>query len=251
MAARRRRRTRPRQPPRPAPAEDFPWHDPALELDDRLKLAEGRPLNRRLMAAMAQLDCGQCGYLCQTYAEALASGAETSAALCVPGAKATQKALKALLAEAPAAAPKPAAAPAPAVPAGRPVRVLAAHRLTGAGSAKDVRHVVIDLAESGLAYEPGDSLSVAAPNDPVLVDAVLAALGAAGDAALREELLHRRDIARPLDRTLDLLAGAAKHARTPRRCARWPMATTARNRPMPTCWIFSRPFLRRGRRSRT
>lgn len=25
-----------------APVEDFPWHDPALELDERLALAEGR-----------------------------------------------------------------------------------------------------------------------------------------------------------------------------------------------------------------
>jgi sulfite reductase (NADPH) flavoprotein alpha-component len=195
----------------PPPAEEFPWHDPALDLPERLALAEGRPLERRLMAAMAQLDCGQCGYLCQTYAEALARGAETSTALCVPGAKATQKALKALLAEAPAAPPPPAAA-VPAKPTGRPVRFVAAHRLTGAGSAKDVRHVVLDLSESGLSYEPGDSLSVAAANDPALVAAVLAALGATGDAALQDELLHRRDIARPLDRTLDLLAGAAKHA---------------------------------------
>ncbi len=196
----------------PPPAEDFPWHDPAIELEERLQLAGGRPLNRRLMAAMAQLDCGQCGYLCQTYAEALASGAETSAALCVPGAKATQKALKALLAEAPAAAPKPAVAPAPAAPLGRPIRFVAAHRLAGEGSAKDVRHVVFDLAGSGLSYEPGDSLSLMAENDPALVDAVLAELRASGDAALREELLRRRDIARPLDRTLDLLAGAATHA---------------------------------------
>ena len=62
----------------PAPAqevEDFPWHDPALDLDERLKLAEGKPKPRLLMAAMAQLDCGQCGYICRTYAEALASGA--------------------------------------------------------------------------------------------------------------------------------------------------------------------------------
>ncbi|BDG73995.1 sulfite reductase subunit alpha [Roseomonas fluvialis] len=195
----------------PPPAEDFPWHDPGLELDERIAMAEGRPLSRRLMACMAQLDCGQCGYLCQTYAEALASGAETSASLCVPGAKPTQKALKALLAEAPAALPRPAVAAA-AAPAGRPVRFVAAHRLTGAGSAKDVRHVVLDLAESDLTYEPGDSLSVATPNDPALVDAVLALLDAADDAALRAELLHRRDIARPLDRTMDLLAGAAKHA---------------------------------------
>ena len=56
---------------------------------------------RRLMAAMAQLDCGQCGYLCQTYAEALADGRETSTTLCVPGAKPTARKLKQLLAEAP------------------------------------------------------------------------------------------------------------------------------------------------------
>ena len=46
-----------------AEPEDFPWHDPSLELDERLALAGGKPLPRRLMAAMAQLDCGQCGYL--------------------------------------------------------------------------------------------------------------------------------------------------------------------------------------------
>jgi sulfite reductase (NADPH) flavoprotein alpha-component len=32
--------------------EDFPWHDPVLELPDRLTLAEGRALPQRLMAAM-------------------------------------------------------------------------------------------------------------------------------------------------------------------------------------------------------
>ena len=53
-----------------------PWHDPGLGLDDRMKLANGRPLHRRLMAAMGQLDCGQCGYDCHNYAEALFSGKE-------------------------------------------------------------------------------------------------------------------------------------------------------------------------------
>ena len=38
--------------------EDFPWHDPALPMEERLQLAEGRPIERKLMAAMAQLDCG-------------------------------------------------------------------------------------------------------------------------------------------------------------------------------------------------
>ena len=119
-------------------------------------MAEGRPLPQRLMAAMGQLDCGQCGYMCQTYAEALAEGREGSISLCVPGAKPTQLALKRLLAEAPALPAAPQTKPAPAVPVGREVRIAAADPLTGPGSSKDVRHVVIDLQDSGLVYTPGD-----------------------------------------------------------------------------------------------
>ena len=205
-----------------APAEEeMPWHDPALDLPERLALADGKPLKRRLMAAMAQLDCGQCGYLCQTYAEALADGSETSAGLCVPGAKPTSKALKAILAEAPTtAAVMPAAAPPapakPAAPQAMPVRVLSAAKLTADASAKDVRHVVVDLADSGLRYEAGDSIGLAAHNGPELVEAVLAALGATGDEPVpcpdkadrpaRDALLSHLDITRPLDRTTDLLA---------------------------------------------
>ena len=37
---------------------EAPWHDPAMPIVDRMKLAEGRPLRRRMMAAMAQQDCG-------------------------------------------------------------------------------------------------------------------------------------------------------------------------------------------------
>src|SRR5271169_974201 len=61
-----------RAPTAVAEPEEFPWHDPSLDIDERLRLAEGKPLPRRLMAAMAQLDCGACGYQCQTYAEAIA-----------------------------------------------------------------------------------------------------------------------------------------------------------------------------------
>lgn len=206
--------------PAPVEAEEFPWHDPSLELADRLRLAEGRPLARRLMAAMAQLDCGQCGYVCRTYAEALASGAESSTGLCVPGGKATQKALKAILAEVGApAVPAPAAAPPPTRERARAaLPVVSVRRLTGEGSTKDVRHVVIDLAGSGLRYEPGDSLSLLCPNDRALVAAVVAALGADGETpvrvgaaetSLRAALESVLDIARPSDRTLELLAEAA------------------------------------------
>ena len=51
-----------------------PWHDPAMELPERMTLAEGKPLPRRLFAAMAQQDCGQCGYVCETYSAAIAEG---------------------------------------------------------------------------------------------------------------------------------------------------------------------------------
>lgn len=195
----------------PPPAEEFPWHDPALALEERQALAEGRPLPRRYMACMAQLDCGQCGYLCQTYAEALSEGRESSFALCVPGGKETQQALKALASAAPPAT-APTSAATEAKPLGAPVRMVSAAKLTGDGSAKDVRHVVIDLAESGLVYEPGDSFGIATPNDPALVEACITALGPGADA-LRPAFALERDIARPLDRTLDLLAGAAKDAR--------------------------------------
>jgi sulfite reductase (NADPH) flavoprotein alpha-component len=84
------------------PEEEFPWHDATLPIEERLQLAEGKPLKRVLMAAMAQLDCGSCGYICQTYAEAIASGEEKSLTKCVPGGKETAKRLKEIMAEAPA-----------------------------------------------------------------------------------------------------------------------------------------------------
>ena len=61
------------------------------------------------MAAMAQLDCGACGYLCRTYSEAIANGAEKSLTLCSPGGSETSKMLKRLVKEKPHgdAAPAP------------------------------------------------------------------------------------------------------------------------------------------------
>ncbi len=205
-----------------AEPEDFPWHDPAMELPERMTLAEGRPLAQKLMAAMGQLDCGQCGYLCQSYADALANGSEASPSLCVPGARATTRMVKQLLAEAPMAAAAVVAS-GPAKPTTRNVRVLSAAPLTGPGSTKDVRHVVIGLAASGIKYEAGDSIGLATPVDPALVEACIGALDATGDEmvtgpdgverSLRETFARSADIARPLDRTTDLLAMSAKHPR--------------------------------------
>src|SRR6185312_12853630 len=164
--------------PAPAPAEEFPWHDPALPLEERLALAQGRRRERVLMAAMAQLDCGQCGYLCQTYAEALSSGAEKSLSRCVPGGKETARALKELMEQPPTAPALPAApaSPPPAAASSTRAPTMArfgtARPLNGAGSEKDTRHVVFDIAGCGLDYSVGDSFGVQAENCPELVAAV-------------------------------------------------------------------------------
>src|ERR1051325_3659994 len=75
---------------------EAPWHDQTMPIADRMRLAEGRPLRRRMMAAMAQQDCGQCGYNCSDYSDAIAGKAETRLNLCVPGGKETARMLKAL-----------------------------------------------------------------------------------------------------------------------------------------------------------
>lgn len=49
-------------------------------------------------------------------------------------------------------------------------------KITGRGSDKDVRHIEIDLEDSGLTYQPGDALGVWFENDPQLVDAILVKL---------------------------------------------------------------------------
>src|SRR6202453_2589476 len=104
-----------------------PWHDPVIALPDRMKLAEGRALPRRLMAAMAQQDCGQCGYNCKDYADALFVKSEKRLNLCVPGGKETSRMLKQLYQEFDGAAVgegaiTPATSAPPAAPASAPGR---------------------------------------------------------------------------------------------------------------------------------
>src|SRR6185369_3191775 len=86
-----------------APAEDddggAPWHDQSLPLAERMTLAEAKPVRWKLMAAMAQQDCGQCGYDCKNYSGAIFSGKEERLNLCVPGGKETTRMVKALYEE--------------------------------------------------------------------------------------------------------------------------------------------------------
>jgi sulfite reductase (NADPH) flavoprotein alpha-component len=214
---------------------EAPWHDPTIPLTERMKLAEARPLRRRLMAAMAQQDCGQCGYNCEGYANALFLENEKRMNLCVPGGKETQRMLKALYAEMDDAAGKPTVAAsaqtvATAAPAStlgsreRPAMVafLGAMLLNKGGSEKETRHIEFDISGSGLDYRVGDSLGVFVSNPPQLVDAVVAALDVSPDAevgdgnghsrGLREALLYERALGTAPDALFELLAGLADDA---------------------------------------
>ena len=214
--------------------ESFPWHDPALGLDERMKLAEGRPHARQLMAAMAQLDCGACGYLCQTYAEAIARHEEKDLTRCAPGGKETARKLKQLVA---AGAPpavdlsvRGAAPVAPAAPTksshGRhnpyPARLLSCTPLNRAGSDKDTRHVVLDLKGGNVTYKVGDSLGVCPENCPDTVQWILEALDASGAekvsapdgslVTLGDALLRHYTVTQPSTELLELLAEVATDA---------------------------------------
>jgi sulfite reductase (NADPH) flavoprotein alpha-component len=180
-----------------APGEDAstPWKDPSLPIDERMTLADGRPLKQRMMAAMAQQDCGQCGYNCTNYAMAITEQAEPRLNLCVPGGKATARMLKTLVEEMgggvidpeEVAAKVVAGQPEGDVQPGRsrahpvPARLIGRRRLNGEESEKTTMHVEIDLSASGLDYEAGDSLGVFPQNPPELADAVIAALDIPAD----------------------------------------------------------------------
>ncbi|MAM91711.1 MAG: assimilatory sulfite reductase (NADPH) flavoprotein subunit [Opitutaceae bacterium] len=54
--------------------------------------------------------------------------------------------------------------------------LLVGQKITGRNSVKDIRHIEIDLSDSGIRYQPGDALGVFFKNDPKLVADVLKAL---------------------------------------------------------------------------
>jgi len=194
--------------------DDAPWHDQTLPLAERMKLAEGRPLRRRMMAAMAQQDCGQCGYNCNDYSSAIFAKTEERLNLCVPGGKETARMLKTLYEEmgsVPAAKPSVPASPAtngPAPQRGTPVAApgcsrdnpveatfLSRTRLNKPTSEKETYHIEFDLTGSGIEYTVGDAFGLFPTNDGTLTDQVIAALGVSRDhpvhgRALRDVLIN-------------------------------------------------------------
>ncbi|WP_414164688.1 NADPH-dependent assimilatory sulfite reductase flavoprotein subunit [Superficieibacter sp. BNK-5] len=60
-------------------------------------------------------------------------------------------------------------------------------KITGRNSEKDVRHIEIDLGDSGLRYQPGDALGVWYQNDPALVNELVELLWLKGDEPVTVE----------------------------------------------------------------
>src|SRR3954452_22365219 len=204
---------------------EAPWHDQTIPIADRMKLAEGRPLRRRMMAAMAQQDCGQCGYNCQDYSEAIASKSEARLNLCVPGGKETARMLKSLheeLDKAPAVKPAASQATAASVSVlvsepGRsrdnPVEAtfLSRRLLNKQGSEKETWHIEFDLEGCGLDYVVGDSFGIFGKNDLGLVDQIIALLGAShttkvNGKTLREVLIDDVSLSPAPDTLFELLS---------------------------------------------
>lgn len=188
-------------------------------------MAQGKSIQGRLMASMAQLDCGSCGYLCQTYAEAIASGNEKDLSLCQPGGKPTALKLKQLfVAEVNGISLNQSQAPSIRKPVKAltfeknnpfPAPLLLNQPLNSPDSAKDTRLIALDIRESGIRYNAGDSLGVFPENCYELVNQVVHVIGAHGgesitleggrEVALREALALVMDIESPTDALLDLL----------------------------------------------
>jgi sulfite reductase (NADPH) flavoprotein alpha-component len=97
--------------------------------------------------------------------------------------------------------------------------VLSENRLLNQpGSAKETRHLVVEIGGSGLTYKAGDSLGVFPSNRALEVDEILRLLGASGNESvspaalrlaaplgLREALTHRLALAKPTRKALEVI----------------------------------------------
>ncbi|MER2252581.1 sulfite reductase subunit alpha [Methylorubrum podarium] len=214
--------------------DDAPWHDPSMPIGDRMDLAKDKSEPQKLMAAMAQQDCGQCGYNCADYANAIFLKSEERLNLCQPGGKETLRMLKKLEEEFGAAG---GAAPAKKDQGDAPKKepelgplgycrenpveatFLSRTRLNAPGGEKETWHIEIDLRDTPIQYEAGDSLGLFPANAPALVDAVIAELGTRpermiGGKTLRDRLLTEYSLGAAPDNLYQLLSlltsGAAR-----------------------------------------
>jgi sulfite reductase (NADPH) flavoprotein alpha-component len=104
-----------------------------------------------------------------------------------------------------------------------PAPLLTRRRLDTAGSEKETFHYEFSLRQSGLIYEPGDSLGVFPANAPELVDEIVHLLGFSGEEevagisgesiSMRAALLSERTITTPSRQFVQLVAERIAAAR--------------------------------------
>ncbi|WP_368877749.1 NADPH-dependent assimilatory sulfite reductase flavoprotein subunit [Providencia vermicola] len=97
--------------------------------------------------------------------------------------------------------------------------LLVNQKITGRGSLKDVRHIEIDLGDSGLRYQPGDALGVWFDNDSALVDELIGLLWLTGDEQvqvaeqsypLRDALIYHLELTQNTHLIVEKYANLAK-----------------------------------------
>src|SRR3984893_4700116 len=124
------------------------------------------------------------------------------------------------MSEVTAAPPKPAASPYTRINP-FPGKLLINRRLSSLESAKDTRHVEVDLKGWVLSFEVGDSVAVYPTNDPQLVDEIIRALGGKGDEMVtaaktqkpfHEALLRDLSITQPTPKFLKAIVERASAA---------------------------------------
>src|SRR6266403_2123150 len=103
-----------------------------------------------------------------------------------------------------------------------PAPLLTRRRLDGPGSEKETFHYEFSLQDSGLIYEPGDSLGVFPANATELVDEIVNLLGFSGEevagtsgesVSVRTVLLRERTITTPSRQFVQLVAERIATAR--------------------------------------
>ncbi|WP_337880046.1 assimilatory sulfite reductase (NADPH) flavoprotein subunit [Rheinheimera sp.] len=97
--------------------------------------------------------------------------------------------------------------------------LLVDQKITGRDSVKDVRHIEISLAGSGLSYQPGDALGVYFTNDEKLVDSILELTACAADTlvkvgatelALRDALISQLELTQSYPSFVEKYAAATQ-----------------------------------------
>ncbi|MFB6272749.1 MAG: assimilatory sulfite reductase (NADPH) flavoprotein subunit [Salinibacter sp.] len=142
-----------------------------VDVDHRLEELGGERLHPRT----------DCDVDYEEPAEAWMAGVLEALEAEAPVSTVSQSATQTATMAAPTTAPSAATASAPAAPTysrSNPfhAEVLDNIRLNAEGSAKETRHLELAIEDSGLSFEPGDSLGVFAENNPELVDALIDAM---------------------------------------------------------------------------